>query len=143
MRQTGLLWNMRSCAWGANLPSLMCLSLTFYTSTVRVCAAVLDGITTSSSKHAETPADRLQMGFILHGLITGSTPAEEDDELPVSPAAQKAHGVKESEARNADQEPKEEAAQSEPPVETVQHVETGTGPDRVEITEVTETSDEL
>lgn len=46
------------------------------------CAAVLDGITTSTSKHAETPADRLQMGFILHDLLTGKEPEDEDEPKP-------------------------------------------------------------
>ncbi|KAL6776153.1 hypothetical protein ACKKBG_A20055 [Auxenochlorella protothecoides x Auxenochlorella symbiontica] len=45
-------------------------------------AAVLDGITTSTSKHAETPADRLQMGFILHDLLTGKEPEDEDEPKP-------------------------------------------------------------
>lgn len=41
-------------------------------------AAVLDGITTSS-KRAETPADRQQMGFILHDLLTGKEPQDDDE----------------------------------------------------------------
>lgn len=106
---------------------------------------MLDGITTSSSKHAETPADRLQMGFILHGLLTGDAQPEEDDEVPTSPGRTVAQVAKEPLEAVGDKEPEQEAEAKQADGEA--HKESGPsppGPDiKLEVTEVTETSAEL